>query len=342
MLKWYEKIGEDSDVIISSKVRLARNLPEYNFSLKLNNKDAKQMVNHVFQKLKGLELLKNYKTYNFETLDKLKKSAMQESNLISPFLVNQSVAAGFYSSDEHVSIMLNEEDHIRIQVFYPGNDMLSAYKMADRIDDAISGLFEYAYNSRFGYFTTCPSNVGTGMRASYVLHLPALSNTGKLNGIASEIGRFGLTMHPIYGDGSESMGDLYLVSNQITLGMTEKEIIDNLSNIVQQIVQQERASRRQYISRNRIGAEDIAFRSYGVLKYARKITLNDAMILLSELRMGLEMGLLKPAVNEKISIYKLIIGIQPANLQLAAEKQIPEDEILVERARYIRENLPLI
>lgn len=342
MLKWYEKSGNDSDVVISSRVRLARNLPEYNFSLKLNNKDAKVMVNDTLQKFKKIDMFKSYKTFNFEDLSQVKKNAMLERYVISPFLVNQSVAAGLVSPDEHISIMLNEEDHIRIQVHVAGSDIMNAYKTADKIDDILGNTVEYAYNSKFGYLTTCPSNVGTGIRASYVLHLPALAGGNKLSGIASEIGRFGLIIRGMYGDGADAIGDIYQVSNQITLGMTEKEIIDNLSNIVLQIVQQERAARRQYVSRKRVAAEDIAFRSYGVLKYSRKITLIDAMILLSELRMGLEQGLLKPTMDENFSIYRLIVGIQPANIQLNSDKQLSEEEVDVERARFIRDNLPLV
>lgn len=342
MLKWFEKSGNDSDVVISSRVRLARNLPEYNFSLKLNNKDAKVMVENTLQKFKKLEMFKSYKIFNFDDLDLIKKRAMLERNVISPFLMNQSIAAGLVSPDEHISLMLNEEDHIRIQVFVAGSDMMAAYKMADKIDDALGNAVEYAYNSKFGYLTTCPSNVGTGIRASYLLHLPALAGGNKLSGIASEIGRFGLIIRGMYGEGSEAVGDLYQVSNQVTLGLTEKEILDNLSNIVFQIVAQERASRRQYISRKRITAEDIAYRSYGVLKYSRKITIADAMILLSELRMGLEQGLLKAIDDAGFSTYKLIIGIQPANLQQMSEKKLSDEEIDVERARFIRDTLPNI
>lgn len=342
MNRWFEENGENSDVVISSRVRLARNLPKYNFSLKLNNKDAKSLVDDTLIKLKGIEELKRYTSYNFENLDQFQKIAMLERHVISPYLMNQTIAAGLVSPDENISIMINEEDHIRIQAFAAGSDMDSAYKSADVIDDYLSNVVEYAYNSKYGYLTTCPSNVGTGMRASYMLHLPALSGTDKLSGLASEIGRFGLKIHGIYGEGTKAMGDIYQISNQVTLGFSENEIIDNLSNIVYQIVQQERTARRQYISRKRVSAEDVAYRSYGVLKYSRKISIKDAMALLSELRMGLEQGLLKLADEDGFSTYNIMIGIQPANLQLISERELSEEEIDIKRARFIRENLPLI
>lgn len=342
MLRWFEKSGNDSDVVISSRVRLARNLPAYNFSLKLNNKDAKVMVDDTLKKLKKIEMLKNYKAFNFEDLDPFQKIAMMERHVISPYLVNQSIAAGMVSPDENISIMLNEEDHIRIQAFVAGSDMLHAYKLSDRIDDCLGSVIEYAWNSKYGYLTTCPSNVGTGMRASFMLHLPALAGSNKLNGIASEIGRFGLIIRGMYGEGTKAMGDIYQISNQVTLGFSEKEIIDNLSNIVYQIVQQERAARKQYVSRKRVSAEDIAYRSYGVLKYSRKMSLSDAMLLLSELRMGLEQGLIKLAADEGFSTYQLVLGIQPSNLQLRSEKVLSEEAVDIERAKFIREKLPNI
>ena len=342
MNRWFEANGENSDVVISSRVRLARNLPQYNFSHKLKNSDAKRMVDDTLMKIKEMAEFESYSSYNFENLDQFQKIAMLERHVISPFLINQNVAAGLVSPDENISIMLNEEDHIRIQAFVAGSDMETAYKNADVIDDCLSNVVEYAYNSKYGYLTTCPSNVGTGMRASYMLHLPALSGTNKLNGLASEIGRFGLTIRSIYGEGTRGLGDIYQISNQVTLGFSEGEIIDNLSNIVYQIIQQERTARRQYISRKRVSAEDVVYRSYGVLKYSRKISIKDAMALLSELRMGLEQGLLKVAKNDGFTIYNIMIGIQPANLQLIAERELTEEEIDIGRAKFIRENLPLI
>lgn len=343
MNRWFELNGEDSDVVISSRVRLARNLPDYNFSLKLNNKEAKKMIDESFSKINKIEHLKSYTSFDFIDLDQFQKIAMLERHVISPFLINQKVAAGFVSEDENISIMLNEEDHVRIQAFAPGSDMELAYKNADMIDDFLSNVIEYAYNSKYGYLTTCPSNVGTGMRASYMLHLPALSGTNKLSGIASEIGRFGLIIRGIYGEGTKGLGDIYQISNQITLGFSENEIIDNLSNIVYQIVQQERVARRQYISRKRITAEDVVYRSYGILKYSRKISLKDAMALLSELRLGIEQGILKLAEQDKdFSTYALMISIQPANLQLILERELTDEELELERARFIRENLPII
>lgn len=342
MLRWFEKEGSNSDVVISSRVRLARNLADYNFSLKLSGEDAGRMTDEVMDKISVIPDLKEYSSFNFKDMNDYQKVAMTERHVISPYLLSQKIAAGMVSPEEDVSIMLNEEDHIRIQSFVEGSDILSAYKKADSIDDILSGVVEYAYDSQYGYLTTCPSNVGTGLRASYMLHLPALTGTSKLNSLASEVGRFGLNIRGIYSDGTKVIGDIYQISNQVTLGFSEMDIIDNLSNIVYQIVEQERAARKQYINKRFMTAQDAVYRSYGVLKYARKLSFKDAMVLLSELRMGISQGLLELAEKKPFSTYNMIIGIQPANLHLIAGRDLLEEELDIERAGFIRQNLPKI
>ena len=342
MLRWFEKEGSNSDVVISSRVRLARNLSEYNFTLKLEDADAEKMTEYVMSQITTIPELSGYSKFNFKNLDDYRKVAMTERHVISPFLMNQKIAAGMVSPEEDIAIMVNEEDHIRIQSFVEGSDIGRAYKNADKIDDLISNVIEYAYDNKYGYLTTCPSNVGTGMRASYMLHLPALTGTGKLNSLVSEVGRFGLNIRGIYSDGNKVIGDIYQISNQVTLGYSEQEIIDNLTNIVYQIVDQERAARKQYINRRFMTAQDAVYRSYGVLKYARKISFKDAMVLLSELRMGIAQGLLEVADKQPFSAYNMVIGIQPANLHLIAGRELSEEELDLERANFIRQSLPVI
>ena len=195
MLRWFEQNGPEGDVVISSRVRLARNLKDYNFSLKLDTPDAHKMIGEAAQKLRVLPEFKDFHEYHFENLEEVQREAMKERHVISPFLLSQSVAGGFVSSNEDLSIMLNEEDHIRIQAYRAGMDMERAYEAADHIDDCIGAVLPYAYDTQYGYLTTCPSNVGTGMRVSYMCHLPALAWNNKIQGIAAEIGRFGLVMH---------------------------------------------------------------------------------------------------------------------------------------------------
>lgn len=340
MLRWFEQNGINSDVVVSSRVRLARNLTGYNFSLKLDNNEARKMVDETKEKIKNIDTIKDYTCFDFKNLNLYSRVAMKERHVISNFLLNQEVAAGMASQDENVSIMLNEEDHIRIQAFVPGMDIKKAYKIADEIDDKLGETLEYAYDEKYGYLTTCPSNVGTGMRVSYMLHLPALAGNDRISGIATEIGRFGMVLRGVYGNDSSAIGDIYQISNQVTLGYSEDEIIDNLNNITNQIINQERNLRQRFITNKRITATDNVFRSYGVLKYARKLSLKDGMILLSELRLGLSEELIKFKSSEDFSIYQLMIGIQPANLIIQAGHNMTDEELDIERAGFIRANLP--
>lgn len=220
--------------------------------------------------------------------------------------------------------------------------MEKAFELADKVDDAIDSVTDYAFDEKYGYLTTCPSNVGTGMRASYMLHLPALAGNNRISGLASEVGRFGLVLRSVYGDGSKNYGDIYKLSNQITLGVSEKEIIDNLTHIANQIISQERTLRKQYVLNKRLSASDIAYRSYGVLRYARKLSLNDAMLLLSQIRLGLAQGLIGTDMENEFCVYQLMIGVMPANLALMNDSDMSPEEIEEYRAKFIRDNLPVI
>ena len=341
MLRWFEENGKNSDVVISGRVRLARNINGFHFSLKLTNEDAEIMDAEILTKLKGLKAFEQYHIFQFKDLDDCQKTAMKERHVISDFLLKRDTAAGLVSEDENISIMLNEEDHIRIQAFVSGMDIDKAYELANDIDDTIGGVLDYCYDEKYGYLTTCPSNVGTGMRASYMLHLPALTGSGRIAGLAAEVGRFGLVLKSL-GIDQNNYGDIYQITNQYTLGKSEKEILDNLTNITEQIVEQERTLRKQYISRKRLSAQDTVYRAYGVLKYARKVSLGDGMLLLSQLRLGLSEKLVKPSSDIDVSIYQLMIGIQPANLQMMSANEMTEEEIDIARSQFIRDNIPLI
>ncbi len=343
MLRWFEQSGRNSDVVISSRVRLARNLKKYNFSLKLGVRESRMMTDEVMSRLETITEFAEYSRYDFRDLDEEQKEAMKERHLISEYLLGQEIAAGFASHDENISIMINEEDHIRIQSYVAGMDAKKAYELASEVDDHIGTVFEYAYHDKYGYLTTCPSNVGTGMRVSYMLHLPALTGNDKISGIASEVGRFGLVLKAVYTDTKgKCMGDIYQLSNLVTLGKSEQDLIENINKIAEQIISQERAVRKEFIKKRYMTALDSVSRSYGILKYARKLTLADGMLLLSQLRMGLEEGLIHEASDYETSVYQLMIGIQPANLQMMNDKEMSQEEIDISRSQFIRDNLPMI
>ena len=344
MLKWFEKSSGSDDVVISSRVRLARNLEEYNFPSRLSKEDAGRIIDDVKEAvLNAHEDNSYFHSVDMNELSSLEKVAMVERHVISPNFVQTSIPTGLIlSEDESISIMINEEDHLRIQSITNGLNLDEALQNAYRIDDLLEEKINYAYDENIGYLTSCPTNVGTGLRASYMIHVPALETTGKLQFILDAIGKFGITVRGIYGEGSKARGSVFQISNQITLGHSEQEIIDNLTSLTKQIVEQERALRNKLLSEKRLQFEDAVYRSYGILAHARIITSKEAMTLLSDIKLGYELGILKSDIKNPINIYGLMTCIQPANLQKKINKELKIDERDIERATYIRNNLPKI
>jgi protein arginine kinase len=220
----------------------------------------------------------------------------------------------------------------------PGMHLEEMWKACDRLDDFIGERFNYAYDEKYGYLTSFPTNVGTGLRASVTVHLPMLSKGKKFNGLVTEMGCFGAKIRGIYGEGSENYGSLYEVSNQKTLGLSEKEILDMVNRVANQLISQENQVRRLTREKRGISCEDEAYKSYGVLKYARRLTSKDAMIFLSQLMQGINDGVLE--MKEPLSVYRLMLGIQPASLQKNSDRPLSKEELDIARAVYIRSQLP--
>lgn len=341
MNKWYESNGANSDVVLSSRIRLARNFSNYPFASKISDEDGTELVNSVagtFQK----DFPDEYRYYFMNSCTEAKKNALKERRSISSYLVKSKNGAVILSGDEGTSVLVNGEDHIRIQVIANGMNIPACFKKANEIDDYIDSRFDYAYDEQYGYKTTYPTNVGTGLRAGYTLHLPALSQTRKITQIGTELGRFGIRMRQVYGDEEDSFGNLYQVSTQKTLGQDERTIIKDFDDIVLQIISQEREQRSAIYDKDKCRAEDVAYKSYGVLKYARKLTLRDAMALLSELMTGLAIGILSTKDGHNIDVNRLIMDIQPAVLNNSAGKALSVAETDMLRAQYLRSNLPEI
>ena len=341
MKKWYEEQSVDNDIVISSRIRLARNIKGFYFQERMNRESAIQLVNKVTGLTKDLELKENQKFYecSVNKLRDIDKASMVEYHIISPLLAEKEVETGLIvSQDESISVMVNEEDHLRIQAVASGMNMEKAFLDADRIDDFFSEKLGYVFNERYGYLTSCPTNVGTGLRASYMVFLPALNISGKIDKLAEEIGRYGAQIRGIYGEGTKGLGHIFQISNKTTLGRSEKEIIDNLEKIVDQAVLQERKRREFLLNMNGDEIEDKVYRSYGVLKYAKSINTIDALMMLSQLKLGMDEDLIK--LKEPINIHKLMMEITPANLQKSLGKSIGRGERDRYRAEYINKNLP--
>lgn len=338
MSKWYNEKSENEDVVISSRIRLARNFTGYNFPDRLSDSESIKMVSEVVEKFKK-DFPEKYNCLFMNNCNENKQKALKERRQISSALINGRNGAVLLSSDEAEAIMLNAEDHVRIQVLSNGMNLPLCFSRANEVDDYIDANFEYAFDERYGYKTSFPTNVGTGMRASYTLHLPALFEVKRISHLGTELGRFGMKLKTLY-DEDIGYGNLYQIATQKTLGQSENEIMKDLDDIVTQIISQEREQRRYLYKKDKIRTEDAVYKSYGVLKYARRISLRDAMTLLSELMLGESLGIITINQESGFSFNKMIMDIQPAVLNNAGSRAMSVDEIDILRAEYIRNNCP--
>ncbi|MDO4330367.1 MAG: ATP--guanido phosphotransferase [Lachnospiraceae bacterium] len=341
MLKWFEQTEGHQPNIVSSRVRLVRNWDQYRFPKSLSAAESEELVKRLEYGLKDLKELdgREYEYAYLEELDELSRRALRERRILNSSILEKKDTVGLIvSGDESVSVVLNGDDHIRMQLLSPGLHLNELWKRADAIDDYINARFSYAFDEKYGYLTSFPTNVGTGMRASVTLHLPTLSMGKKFQNLVADMSRFGVTLRGVYGEGSENYGALYEVANQKTLGLSEKEIIDLVAQTAGQLNSQEHQVRTLALNNHRLEREDEAYKSYGVLKYARRLSGKDAMIFLSQMMAGADDGIL--TFREPCSIYRLMLGIQTANLQKLSHKPLSKEELDVARAAYLREELP--
>ncbi|MFM1654427.1 protein arginine kinase [Brevibacillus sp. B_LB10_24] len=337
---WMKGVGPDSDIVISTRLRIARNLQHHPFPLLATDTQAEEVVRKVsevcrtdaMKKITPLEMIR------MDQLNALEKRVLVEKHLISPNLAEESrKGAVLLSSDQSVSIMVNEEDHIRIQVFLPGFQLTEAWEAGSRIDDIFEKHVNYAFDEKRGYLTSCPTNVGTGIRASIMLHLPALVMTQQISRILQAINQVGLVVRGLYGEGSEALGNLFQLSNQVTLGMSENDILSNLYSVAKQIIEQERAARRYLQENSRTALEDRICRSYGILLYARTVESKEAAQRLSDVRLGIDLGIIKNV--SAFALNELLVMTQPGFLQQHAGQKLTPEQRDERRARLIRERL---
>lgn len=335
MNKWLDDEGLEKDIVISSRVRLARNLECMKLPQQINEQDGQDVVEMVTQAVLKDD---NYKTYNIKDLTEQQRTLFVEKHLISPDLLKKpNISSFLLKNDEKVTIMINEEDHIRIQALFSGLNLDESFRICNEVDDLIEETLDYSFDEKFGYITSCPTNAGTGLRASVMVHLPSLVLTGNINGILQAVTQLGLAVRGIYGEGTGSLGNIFQISNQITLGETEQEIISKLKGIVTQMIRRERQSRQLLLNSKRVSTEDKIYRSLGILQNARIISSKEAMNLLSDVRMGVAMEIL-----EKIDINvldNLIIDIQPANINSKYAEPLDINSRDIKRAEILRDKL---
>lgn len=333
-MKWYTNQGNESQIVLSTRVRLARNLKDYPFPARLDSEERTkvcQKVRDVLQKddADGLEYIEMKDLTSYQAV------SLAEKHLISPEFASDSTGrALLLSKEEDISVMLCEEDHIRLQVIYPGLCLEDAYKKAAQLDDKLDSALEIAFDERIGYLTQCPTNLGTGMRASVMLHLPALRASSMVSRLASTVSKLGLTLRGAYGEGSEPVGDIYQLSNQVTLGISEEAAIKNLQSITAQIVKQEQQAREQLLKDN--GVIDKIYRAYGLLRSAHMLSCNEFTSLISLVRLGACAGLIDVKLE---TLTRLLVQMQPATLNVESGKANNAQQRDLLRAQKVREAL---
>ena len=320
--------------MISSRIRLARNIKGIPFTGRMTVEQKKAVCTKVKEVASAIPGYK-FDYIDMENVTAIQAGSMVEEHLISVEFANNREGEGLLLDRKHnVSVMINEEDHLRIQVLGRGEKLATLYETASEIDDALDEKLHFAFSEKLGYLTHCPTNLGTGLRASVMMHLPALHESGLINKIINTVSQVGLTVRGMYGEGSEPAGCVYQVSNQITLGISEKDTIERLEDIVRQIARNEAALREKMLEN--ISIEDRVFRSYGIAREARIMSSQEFMKLMSDIRLGIEGGLLN--LDTKV-LDELCIKIQPYTLMLYGGEGMEIRQRDIKRAEIVRDKL---
>lgn len=339
-MTWYIDKGPESDVIISSRIRLARNLDHYPFPHRMDSQQAKLAADEITQAFFGAdqERKKDYLLIDLDTLSEEDQQALAEKRLISPDLTHKGQNRRvIISRDESVSIMINEEDHIRIQSMQAGLNLENAYQAAAAAALILENSLALAYNDNYGFLTACPTNTGTGMRASVMAHLPGLAMSGRIKNVIEGLNKMGFAVRGFYGEHSKAQGHLFQISNQLTLGITEDDLINDLKRMLQQLIEQERKVRQEIFRQQSVALEDKVMRAYGILSNARLLTTDETVTLLSSIRLGKSLGLL-PQVSES-DINRIQASVGPASIQKAQGRLMSAEERDNQRAITIHEIL---
>lgn len=334
MLNWYLQSGNESDVVSSTRIRLARNIKDYPFVNKYTKNDAIKIIEKIENIVPNLGY--GLRFIRLKDLDDVTKLSLVEKHLISPeFAYNkEDIGAILINDDESISIMINEEDHIRLQVLASGLELENSLKLAMEIDKKLEELICFAYNDKYGFLTSCPTNVGTGLRASVMVHLPALNKTKNIAKVLQVVNNFDMNIRGLYGEGSKAQGDIYQISNKQSLGISEEDIIKNLKVITDKVIEQERLARK-ILTKKGIELEDKIYRAYGILSNAKKLTSDECNILLSDIKLGTDLGIIKELNDLKVK--KIETFTKPANLQKYVGQTLDAYSRDIKRAEVVKE-----
>lgn len=336
--EWLKGKGPCNDVVISSRMRLARNITGFVFSEYMTTPMANKLVARVKSAVENSNYLKKHMFFMGDEIGALDKEFLKERHLISGELVDAKKPLGIcFTEDEIVSVMINEEDHLRLQVLQSGFNLVEALRLIDVIDTELGQNLDYAFSPTLGYLTACPTNVGTGLRASCMLHLPALVMTKQINKVLQALSKMNVAVRGLYGEGTQATGNFFQFSNQITLGRQEDQIVNDFEKIVKQVIEHEQEARIALSNKRLVKLTDQIWRSLGILKSARIISSSETNSLLSLLRLGCDLGIVKDLNKHKLN--ELFIVSQPAHLQKIYNVSLPVDERDAKRASLLREKL---
>lgn len=329
---WFNNISKDSDVVISSRIRFARSIEGYKFPHILNSKELNNIITLVDRAIDKDE----YKLFMMRDIDEVTQNALKEQHLISKEFVGNDNCAIVANADNTIVAMINEEDHLRIQAFESGFNIDKCYDKICQFTDDINEKIKFAKSDKYGYLISCPTNIGSAMRVSVMLHLPALSKMKLLNKLFDQAMEIGISVRGLYGENSDSTGNIFQISNQKTLGVSDEDIIYNVKLVVTSIIEQERKAREALLNSG-ITLEDTIYRSYGILKNARTIDNDEAIKLLSNVRLGVSTNVISDLSLDKIQT--LMINIEPNTLRTILKEEFDEKEENIKRAEYIRKEL---
>lgn len=336
--QWLRGTGDHANIVMSTRIRLARNISLLPFPNKASKKELAEILATIQNAYKDVNFLKGSIFLNIQDLDNIDKQFLIERHLMShEHAASPEGKALVVSEEEVLSIMINEEDHMRIQVMQSGLNLEETWKIANMIDTALSEKLDFAYSMHWGYLTACPTNTGTAMRGSVMLHLPALVMTKQINKVLAAVSKLSFASRGFYGEGTQASGNFYQISNQVSMGHSEEDVIQNIQGLIRQIIEQEEQARQALLLQNKPMLEDKIFRSFGILKSAHIMSSQETVELLSMVRLGIDLEVIKDVGRTIIN--DLFIQIQPAHLQKIEGKKLTAAERDTKRASLIREKL---
>ncbi len=336
--EWLKAEGPNADIVMSSRVRIARNIKGYPFYQWSGKKERMEVLQTAKDAIGSSKYMKDALFLKITDLDEVDRLFLVERHLISrEHTIADESKALFVEEKEIISIMINEEDHIRAQAMQSGFNLADTWRIIDELDNELATKLDYCYSERWGYLTACPTNIGTGIRGSVMMHLPALAITNQIGKVLQAITKLGIAARGLYGEGSEASGNFFQISNQVTLGRSEEDIIDNIEKLINQVIRREKSARDYLLTNNKASVSDRIWRAYGTLKSARIITSDETIRLLSLIRLGVDTGLITDI--DRKTLNELFIFTQPAHLQKLDGRKLSSSERDMKRADLIREKL---